>query len=426
MREKKKLKKKLRNLIKNFGFTKDELTEIKKMYSGEYFDINDYGYQHLLQCSKDICNEYSTLLNEEMLQKNKSPRKKLNIFKFLLFYLKKSKILKLIFPIHGFVLYAEEGLQAVVGLVDLKGYGFINKNLTFTPNSLVIVKKSNIFAFNITIGDNILNTSGTLAKLSKITIESNCWIGAGTKIYGNVTIGNNAVIGCGAMVYDDIPCYSLAVGRPSKVIRKITSKDSLNFDRKITSALNGKQFDIVRQLSKGKVPKAFVHMVNGIPFNTMDKNLAHLINITRNLCFEYNSSETALTRKQEILDILFIEHGKNLNVGINLYVDMLGTIKIGDNVTIGNNVFIGGNINIDNNCIIENNTILFSSGHSLIAKERIMNWSITQGFYEYTQYKTIKVESDIKIEQNAIITPNSIVNCNVPKNSLYAKNKVIN
>lgn len=426
MREKKKLKKKLRNLIKNFGFTKDELTEIKKMYSGEYFDINDYGYQHLLQCSKDICNEYSTLLNEEMLQKNKSPRKKLNIFKFLHFYLKKSKILKLIFPIHGFVLYAEEGLQAVVGLVDLKGYGFINKNLTFTPNSLVIVKKSNIFAFNITIGDNILNTSGTLAKLSKITIESNCWIGAGTKIYGNVTIGNNAVIGCGAMVYDDIPCYSLAVGRPSKVIRKITCNDSLNFDKKIALNLNGKQFDVVSQLSKGKVPKAFVHMVNGIPFNTMDKNLAHLINITRNLCFEYNSSETALARKQEILDILFVEHGKNLNVGSNIYVDMLGTIKIGDNVTIGDNVFIGGNINIGNNCIIENNTILFSSGHSLISKERIMNWSITKGFYEYTQYKTIKVESDIKIEQNAIVAPNSIVNCNVPKNSLYAKNKVIN
>jgi acetyltransferase-like isoleucine patch superfamily enzyme len=53
-----------------------------------------------------------------------------------------------------------------------------------------------------------------------VTIEDNCWIGAGAKIHDGVTIGRDSIIGSGAVVTKDIPPFSVAVGVPAKVIRR--------------------------------------------------------------------------------------------------------------------------------------------------------------------------------------------------------------
>ena len=53
-----------------------------------------------------------------------------------------------------------------------------------------------------------------------VTIEDNCWIGAGVKIQDGVTIGRDSVIGSGAVVTKDIPPFSVALGVPAKVVRK--------------------------------------------------------------------------------------------------------------------------------------------------------------------------------------------------------------
>ncbi len=58
-----------------------------------------------------------------------------------------------------------------------------------------------------------------------ITIGNNVWIGGGVIINPNVTISDNVVIGSGSVVMKDIPCNSIAVGNPCKVIREITDKD---------------------------------------------------------------------------------------------------------------------------------------------------------------------------------------------------------
>lgn len=54
-----------------------------------------------------------------------------------------------------------------------------------------------------------------------VSIGNNVWIGAGAMILPGVTIGDNAVIGAGSVVTKDIPAYSLAVGNPCRVIRRI-------------------------------------------------------------------------------------------------------------------------------------------------------------------------------------------------------------
>ena len=59
----------------------------------------------------------------------------------------------------------------------------------------------------------------------EITIGDNVWIGGNTIVCPGVHIGDNVVIGAGSVVIKDIPSWSVAVGNPCRVIRKITDDD---------------------------------------------------------------------------------------------------------------------------------------------------------------------------------------------------------
>ncbi len=54
-----------------------------------------------------------------------------------------------------------------------------------------------------------------------ISVGDNVWFGAQVTVLPGVTIGNNCVIGAGSVVTHDIPAWSVAVGNPCRVIRKI-------------------------------------------------------------------------------------------------------------------------------------------------------------------------------------------------------------
>lgn len=42
-----------------------------------------------------------------------------------------------------------------------------------------------------------------------------------------VTIGEGAVIGAGSLVTKDIPAWTIAVGRPAKVVKQIPKREEL-------------------------------------------------------------------------------------------------------------------------------------------------------------------------------------------------------
>ncbi len=59
----------------------------------------------------------------------------------------------------------------------------------------------------------------------EVTIGDNVWIGGNTVICPGVHIGDNVVIGAGSVVTKDIPDWSVAVGNPCRVLKKITDAD---------------------------------------------------------------------------------------------------------------------------------------------------------------------------------------------------------
>lgn len=59
-----------------------------------------------------------------------------------------------------------------------------------------------------------------------ITIEDDCWIGAGAIVIGGVTIGRGTTVGAGSVVTKSLPSYVLAAGNPCRVIRQLEPRPS--------------------------------------------------------------------------------------------------------------------------------------------------------------------------------------------------------
>ena len=60
-----------------------------------------------------------------------------------------------------------------------------------------------------------------LTSKGPVKIGKNCWLGRNVCVMSGVTIGDGCTIGANAVVTHDIPAYSVAVGVPAKVIKKL-------------------------------------------------------------------------------------------------------------------------------------------------------------------------------------------------------------
>jgi acetyltransferase-like isoleucine patch superfamily enzyme len=55
-----------------------------------------------------------------------------------------------------------------------------------------------------------------------VTIGDDCWVGGNVTIMPGVTIGKGCTIGSGSVVTKDIPEFSVAIGSPARVVKKVT------------------------------------------------------------------------------------------------------------------------------------------------------------------------------------------------------------
>jgi len=56
---------------------------------------------------------------------------------------------------------------------------------------------------------------------STVTLEDDCWIGAGAIILPGVKIGKMAIVGAGAVVTKNVDPFTVVAGIPAKLVKKI-------------------------------------------------------------------------------------------------------------------------------------------------------------------------------------------------------------
>lgn len=90
----------------------------------------------------------------------------------------------------------------------------IGEKTTFGHNGLgcvihkeAVIRDNCFIQHRVTIG---VQRSGEGAPV----LESNCAIGPGAIIIGNIRVGENAVVGAGAVVCKDVPSYAVVGGPP--------------------------------------------------------------------------------------------------------------------------------------------------------------------------------------------------------------------
>lgn len=83
-----------------------------------------------------------------------------------------------------------------------------------------IINTSSSIDYDAVIGD-FCHVSPGVTICSEVKVESGTHIGAGATILPKVSVGKCCVIGAGAVITQNLPDYSLVVGVPGKVIRKL-------------------------------------------------------------------------------------------------------------------------------------------------------------------------------------------------------------
>jgi maltose O-acetyltransferase len=99
---------------------------------------------------------------------------------------------------------------------DMKGMGkiYIGDNVLVRPNVCFFTNRHSYEKYDEAI-NNQSCTQGS------ITIKQNSWIGGNVILLPNVIVGEHCVIGAGSVVTKNVPDYSVAVGNPAKIIKKI-------------------------------------------------------------------------------------------------------------------------------------------------------------------------------------------------------------
>lgn len=131
----------------------------------------------------------------------------------------KSCIFKFIYKIIVRLISHNYGFQIPVNCKIGKGFYIAHfGNIVINENAII---GNNC---NITHGVTIGRTNRGILKGNPI-IGSKVWIGANAIIIGKIEIGDNVLIAPGAFVNFNVPCNSIVIGNPGKIISKNNAVD---------------------------------------------------------------------------------------------------------------------------------------------------------------------------------------------------------
>ena len=402
--------------LRKLGLTGD-MSEIAKMYRGEKFDPKDAEYQKLLSLSKSYCQRFTEL--SSLIAVAKSPEEATKYSN------EKSAILDILFPYHGQIFGGGDDLYAVIGTVELDGFNYINTRVHFNGSSLVHLNPYVFVASSVDFGE-----KKEVTRMGTIEVGSDTWIGAEVIFDDNTRIGQRSVIGMGSHVVSgaDLAASTISFGNPCHEYMPIPE------DYETIIKVPGQE----AQRTKDEIEFLIAHIQNlGIKgdfsqyirsltyekYNTLEPTIGKIFDLSHRLCSEYNSDLISIRRRKEILDILFPLHGSNLRVGKDIYVDCIGTVKIGSDVAIGDHSSLAGNIFIGNNVTLGNGVTLQTTGHEIDYKKRHISTDENGNLCEISTPSFIVINPGIILADGTKVLPGQIVDRNSEKDEFITRSR---
>ena len=101
-------------------------------------------------------------------------------------------------------------------LIDL-----LYPHLVKIGDSVTIGSNTLIFAHANPTTNLFLKKNGYPRKINPVKIKSGAILFPGCIVTAGVTIGENSLVSAGSVVFEDVPDYSVVVGNPARVVKKI-------------------------------------------------------------------------------------------------------------------------------------------------------------------------------------------------------------
>lgn len=398
------------------------MTEIEKMYSGKEFNIHDDEYKRLLELSKKYCLRFTELSG--LIAKAKTQKEVDNYRK------EKNEILDNLFPNHGPIFGGGDGLFAIIGTVDLDGFNYINARVHFNASSLVHLEEYVFVASNVEFGTNNVSYDNKTAKLGKINVGRDTWIGANVNFDNYTHVGERSVIGMGSYIVanSNLKPDMISFGNPCKEYKKIID----DYETKVKiPPIEGKRTEdevmkILAHMQKLGINGDFgqyIKALNYEKYNALEPTISKIYDLSHKLCSEYNSKNISIKRRKAILDMLFPLQGENLIMGDDIFVDCIGTVKIGNDVTIGNNPTLAGNITIGDRVKIGSNVALQTTGHEINYKGRKLSNDEQGNLCEISTPGYIIILPEIILSDGTKVIPDQIVRKNTNRNDIVSHSR---
>lgn len=104
---------------------------------------------------------------------------------------------------------------------------YANFNLCILDCGIVTIGSRTMFGPNVSIfaathETEVQSRRDGIEYAYEVTIGEDCWIGGHVVILPGVTIGDGVTIGAGSVVTNSIPAWSVAIGNPARVVKKVT------------------------------------------------------------------------------------------------------------------------------------------------------------------------------------------------------------
>ncbi|MBE6702002.1 MAG: hypothetical protein E7585_01125 [Ruminococcaceae bacterium] len=364
----------------------EDYTEIKKMLCGLRFDKNDKAYCKLLTISKQYCAEYSKLCaipNERLTDKERE---------------RKEELLDVLFPGHGTLYGIGAGIEVVIGMVELGDNCYINANVKFNPDVKVKTGDYFICAPNVTFG-----SDESFDKVGQIEIGDDVWVCADVTVQKGVKIGSRSVIGLSSVVKTEsaLGDDSIYSGAPAVVASAIENRGVAACKSECTEPSDDYEKAFVAHLRSLGFEGDFsqlLYLLRGEKYNAQDPLAAAVTDYTHALYAEYATADKK--RRAELKNILFPFKGENCTIGENVFVECIGSVRLGGSVTVGNCVTLMGSIVLGDRCTIEEKVSLVGIGHEVYHENR----HVCDGCMINTS-RVIRVESGVHIGKGKKLAP---------------------